>query len=245
MDPNVPASTSNSNGTANAGAKPGSLRKSFIFLATTVTSEFVKGKFTQTLKGSKINNFDNQASKAGNVARPAVKATATTDATGTTDAVRAPNSATGPNGINSIPTDQPSVTTPAENGTALPPTAGSSSQVSADGVPVYSANQVNQNLSTPLPATPPSAPTSDGDIQSFKDYAAARADIGGFQTADQQQQIAAVDATATGLSSTNLAPAPPVLPRDPGLVVYGDNAASGVQTSVNTTPPQKMNKSDQ
>jgi hypothetical protein len=110
---------------------------------------------------------------------------------------------------------------------------------------VYSANQVNQNLSTPLPATPPSAPTSDGDIQSFKDYAAARAGTGGVQTADQQQQIAAVDASTTGLSSTNLAPAPPVLPRDPGLVVYGDNAASGVQTSVNTTPPQKMNKSDQ
>jgi hypothetical protein len=247
MDPNVPASTSNSNGTAatNSGSQPGGLRKSFIFLATTVTSEFVKGKFTQTLKGSKINNFNNQASKAGNLARPGGNAATTNTATGTTDAVRAPNSATGPNGINSIPTSQPSVTAPAENGTALPPTAGSSTAVTADGVPVYSANQVNQNLNTnPLPASVPGAPTSDGDIQSFKDYAAARAGTGGVQTQAQQDQIAAVSAATAG-QGTNLAPAPSVLPRDPTLVVYGDNAASGVQTAVNTTPPQKMNKSDQ
>jgi hypothetical protein len=233
MDPNVPASTNNSNGTAtaNSGSQPGGLRKSFIFLATTVTSEFVKGKFTQTLKGSKINNFGNQASKAGNVARPTGNAATTNTATGTTNAVRAPNSATGPNGINSIPTEQPSVATPTENGTALPPTAGSSTAVTADGVPVYSSNQVNQNLnpsaalSNPLPATPPSPPTSDGDIQAFKDYAAARGQV-----------------------DPNLAPAPPVLPIKNSNETSEQYLAKFQDTStqkVNTTPPQKMNKSDQ
>lgn len=256
MDPNVPASTSNSNSTAtaNSGSQPGGLRKSFIFLATTVTSEFVKGKFTQTLKGSKINNFGNQASKAGNVARPGGNAATTNTATGTADAVRAPNSATGPNGINSIPTSQPSVTAPGENGTALPPTAGSASRVSADGVPVYSANQVNQNLNTnaalsnPLPATPPTAPTSDGGIQSFVDYTAARAGTGGVQTADQQQQIAAVDAAVNSGGSTNLAPAPAVLPIKNANETYDQYQAkleNGSSQQVNTTPPQKMNKSDQ
>ena len=251
MDPNVPSSTRNSNATAatNAGSQPGGLRKSFIFLATEVTNEFVKGKFTQTLKGSKINNFDNQASKAGNLARPggnsATGTTATgtadavrapdsatgTTAAGTTDAVRAPNSATGPNGINSIPTEQPSVATPTENGTALPPTAGSSTAVTADGVPVYSASQVNQNLNTnaalsnPLPASLPTPPTSDGDIQTFREYAAAR-----------------------GQLDPNLAPAPPTLPSKSFAETYEQYQAklgNPANQQVNTTPPQKMNKSDQ
>ena len=230
MDPNVPDSTNNSNSTtsASAGSQPGALRRSFIFLATEVTSEFVKGKFTQTLKGSKINQFNDQASKAGNVVRPGGTATTTDSSTGTTDAVRAPNSATGPNGINSIPTSQPSVASITNAGTATPPT---SAATTADGTPIFSSSQANQNLisnantTVPnlLPASVPTAPTSDGDIQS---------------------QIAAVNATNSG-QGTNLAPAPPVLPRDPTLVIYGDNAASGVQTTVNTTPPQKLNKSDQ
>ena len=241
MDPNVPASTSNSNGTAaaNAGAQPGGLRKSFIFLATTVTSEFVKGKFTQTLKGSKINNFNNQASKAGNVARPAAKAAATTDATGTTSAVRAPNSATGPNGIDSIPTDQPSVTTPAENGTALPPTAGSSTAVTASGVPVYSDNQVNENLSNPLPASPPSPATTNG--VTYVTTTNASTPALGTATGDTNF----VRYADTGAFTASGIPAPKILPRDPTLIVYGDNVTNSQQTQVNTTPPQLIDKSDQ
>jgi hypothetical protein len=252
MDPNVPSSTSNSNGTADAGAQPGGLRKSFIFLATEVTSEFVKGKFTQTLKGSKINNFDNQASKAGNVARPGGTATATTDGVaGTTDTVRVPNSATGPNGINSIPTEQPSVASITNASTATPPT---SAATTADGTPIVSSSQANQNLNAnsnttmpnPLPASVPSAPTSDGDIQAFKDYAAVRADTGGVQTQTQQDQIAAVNASYNE-QGTNLAPAPPILPIKNANETYDQYQAKLENPSnqqVNTTPPQILNKSD-
>jgi hypothetical protein len=254
MDPNVPASTNNSNSTTSAstGSQPGALRRSFIFLATQVTSEFVKGKFTQTLKGSKINQFNDQASKAGNVARPSGTTTATTDvATGTTDAARVPNSATGPNGINSIPTEQPSVASITNAGTATPPT---SAATTADGTPIVSSSQANQNLNAnsnttmpnPLPASVPGAPTSDGDIQAFKDYAAARADTGGVQTQTQQDQIAAVNASYNG-QGTNLAPAPPILPIKNANETYDQYQAKLENPSnqqVNTTPPQILNKSD-
>jgi len=233
MDPNVPASTSNASGSAAAsvGIQPGSLRKSFIFLATEVVSEFVKGKFTQTLKGSKINQFDNQTSKTGAVARPASNTEPAT--AGTANGARTPNSSTGPNGINSIPTTSPSVAPIENNGSAQPNTAGASLAVDNSGVLIQYPPNPNSSEAiatanspqTALPATNPrAAPTSDGGIV-----------------------VVPANAVNTNLG-TNLAPAPPTLPVKNGNETAEQYLAKFQDTStqqVNTTPPQKLNKSDQ
>ena len=231
MDPNVPASTSNSNSTAttNSGSQPGGLRKSFIFLATTVTSEFVKGKFTQTLKGSKINNFDNQASKAGNVARPVANPSTTSNTANV--GARAINASTGPNGINSIPTTQPSAAATESTVSALPPTSGQTPAVNNNGTLTQYPPNPNSSAAvatdtspqTVQPATAPTPPTSDGGI-------------------------AVVPASATNSNQgTNLAPAPPILPIKSGNETAEQYLAKlqnvGTQ-QVNTTPPQQLNKSD-
>jgi hypothetical protein len=245
MDPNVPASTSATNTTVATG-QPGANRKSFIFLAKEVMSEFVKGKFTQTLKGVKINYFSDQAQKSS-TARPATSAVANPT---TGNDTRTLNTADGPAGQNYIPTTQPQFALVDNNGYALPPIAGSQNATSADGT---IAQPTTNTLSaqapvTPLPASPPSPPTSTGDIQSFTDYAAARAGTGGVQSTAQQQQIAAVAAAENGSGSTNLAPAPAILPLKSPAETYDQYQAKLENSSsqqVNTTPPQPMNKSDQ
>ena len=80
-------------------------------------------------------------------------------------------------------------------------------------------------MSNPLPASLPTPPTSDGDIQTFREYAAAR-----------------------GQLDPNLAPAPPTLPSKSFAETYEQYQAklgNPANQQVNTTPPQKMNKSDQ
>lgn len=224
MDPNAPASTQNKSTTATS--QPGANRKSFIFIANECVSEFVKGKFTQTLKGSRINYFGDQAQKTGAVARPganvaAIGNTATTG-TGTTSPSRVPNNSAGPNGQNSIPTEQPSA--------GGPNTTGSNSTVAPTAGDQTDANAAN----SPAPviarsATPPSSPTSDGDIQA------------------QREQLAAVDAAYNG-QTTNLAPAPSALPIKNANETYDQYQAKLQNVSsqqVNTAPPQLLNKSDQ
>jgi len=228
MDPNVPASTANSNGTAtaNSGSAPGSLRRSFIFLATECISEFVKGKFTQTLKGSKINQFDNQASKTGAAGRPT-----TNNGAGTDTQARTTNASTGPDGVNSIPTTQPEFATVDDNGYALPPTAAQGIATNPDGtVTQYPPNPnsteavaANNSPQTTQPANPPGTPTSTGDII-----------------------VAPANATNAN-TGTNLAPAPSILPLKNGNETAEQYLAKLQNASfqqVNTTPPQQLNKSD-
>jgi hypothetical protein len=233
MNPNSPASTTNSNGTSssNVNSQPGSLKRSFIFLATEVVSEFVKGKFTQTLKGSKINQFDNQASKTGALPRSVANTASTTSAADS--GARAPNTSTGPNGINSIPTTQPQVTSTTGSSTGLPPASSETVQVDATGTVVQYPPNPNSSAAiatdnspqTVSPArypTPP--PTSDGGI-------------------------VVVPASAVNSNQgTNLAPAPAVLPvknADETYEQYQAKLQNSSEQQVNTTPPQKLNKSDQ
>lgn len=242
MDPNSPESTQNKSTTATS--QPGANRKSFIFIANECISEFVKGKFTQTLKGSRINYFGDQAQKAGAVARPGanVAALGNTVTTGTASSSRTPNNAIGPNGQNSIPTEQPSAGGPNTTGTnsAIAPT-------SEDQADANSANSPAPVI--PRPATPPSPPTSDGDIQALREYAASRPSTGGVQSQTQQDQLAEVSAAYNAqLQGSNLAPAPAILPTKSPTETYDQYQAkleNAPAQQVNTTPPQTMNKSDQ
>lgn len=231
MDPNSATSTNNKSSTITN--QPGANRKSFIFLATECISEFVKGKFTQTLKGSKINYFGDQAQKVGALARPGATQTATTDNT----TARTTNASTGPNGQNSIPTTQPPFALNDDEGNPMPPVG----------------NTVNINTDSPAPITPqpaslPAPPTSNADIQTIEDIKQVQANFNNPTarpaTADQ---IAAVDA-AYAAEGASLAPKPSILPLKSGNETaeqYLAKLQNQAGQQVNTTPPQKMNKSDQ
>lgn len=242
MDPNSPSTTSNAN--SSATSQPGGNRKSFIFLAKEVVSEFVKGKFTQQLKGVKINYFADQAQKVASSARP-TNAETTTNISNSES--RPSNSSVGPAGDNSIPTNQPAFALNDDNGYAYPPASGDQVITTNNDTVVQSTTNSNNPDPvgtapvTPLPASIPTPPTSDGDIvtvqdantnvgQSSPNLAPAPLTIGELTTQQQIQNVARAEA---GLPVTL---PPPNAYQQEILAAFA---------SVNTKSPQQMNKSDQ
>ena len=131
--------------------RPGSTRQSYVYNATQCVSEFNKGKFTQTLKGTLLTYLPDQTFKERQaLGRPATPNTNTVNTN-----IRTPNSAaisenndsnrpdtewTNVNGINVLTADLPGETTDEE-------------------VPI--------SLNSPQPQPAPEPPTSDGDIDVF------------------------------------------------------------------------------
>ena len=247
MNPNGQEAVSNTS-TSSGGAKPGQAKRSYIFLATTCESQFVKGKFTQVLKGVKIAYFGDQAQKsAANARPPTANAAAATGTTSTGNASRLPNSGPGPQGI---PTNQPSAAGPsADVGSYTPPTAGTQYNSTSGGVPVFQQNQLNQDLTNQLannanpqalqPATVPvPPPQSDGGIEPVRSITTPT-----VATTDLQQQTATVAAAESGSTGLSI-PAPPVLPSgDPGSQ-YEAKLNQLALAQVNTNPPQDIVKDE-
>jgi hypothetical protein len=124
--------------------RPGSTRQSYVYRAAECVSEFNKGKFVQTLKGTLLTYLPDQTFKERQeLGRPNAAATnALTNATRSTDnpASTPDNEWTNVNGLNILTADLPSEATEEE-------------------VPI--------SLNSPQPQPAPEPPTSDGDIDVF------------------------------------------------------------------------------
>ena len=235
MDPNVPSSTTNASTTATL--QPGANRKSFIFLAKEVVSEFIKGKFVQTLKGVKVNYFGDQAQKAGALARPVTASTI--------PQIRSLTSAD-PANPSAVPTSSPQVPTQVETST-VPPTSSAQPITSADGTVIQYPPAPDTAVSPvvteappqPLPTSVPTPATTNGVTYVSTTNASTPA------LGTQQGDTNLVRYTDTRAFTANGIPAPKILPRDPTLILYGDKVNNSQQTQVNTNPPQLIDKSDQ
>ena len=245
MDPNVPNSTTNASTTATL--QPGANRKSFIFLAKEVVSEFIKGKFVQTLKGVKINYFGDQAQKAGTLSRPTSGGVASAT-TGANNQARSLTS-TDPNSNTpaAIPTSSPQAATTVDS-SSVPPVSAAQPITSADGtvvqyppVPDTAVSPVvSEAPPQPLPATVPTPPAaSNGGVVTYAptDDAVSQAVFAQLraQNAALQPQYSSrlvLDDLYEGGVRRELIPAPP-------------KAGGGQSTAVNTNDPQLLNKGDQ
>lgn len=238
MDPNT---TNNTTNTTQASLQvPGQSKRSIVYNATECTSEFSKGKFSQTLKGTFVNYYPNQGVKNALSGRPA--ATGTTTAGGATAPnSRTTNTSTGPNGTNAIPTTQPSAIPGEQTNNPLPPNAGTSNSVltSPDGTviqypPNPYADTTNGSPPTVLPAlTPPLAPTSDGQVVPVASDQQIPSSIPVYSAGSVNQ----VNPTAIGS-----VPAPPKLPGASEAAQFEFNIDRLSAAQVNTTPPQDIVK---
>jgi len=124
--------------------RPGNTRQSYVYRAAECVSEFNKGKFVQTLKGTLLTYLPDQTFKERQeLGRPNSAATnALTNATRSTDnpASTPDNEWTNVNGLNILTADLPGEATEEE-------------------VPI--------SLNSPQPQPAPEPPTSDGDIDVF------------------------------------------------------------------------------
>jgi hypothetical protein len=130
--------------------RPGSTRQSYVYNATQCVSEFNKGKFTQTLKGTLLTYLPDQTFKEQQaLGRPAIPNASTANTN-----VRTPNSAT-----------------VSENNSSLP----DNEWTNVNGINVLTADlpgettdeEVPISLNSPQPQPAPEPPTSDGDIDVF------------------------------------------------------------------------------
>ena len=249
MDPNTPATTASA--TTPATTQPGVNRKSFIFYADECTSEFKQGKFTQTLKGIKLNYFGNQAQVAAASARPATGA-ATAGAGGAVGPGGETRALTSANPASSvpaaIPTSSPQVSAPVDSGSTVTPTAPVQPITSAGGTVVQYPPAPNTAVSPvvseappqPRPATVPTPPAdSNGSVVTYgpTDDAASQAVFAQLraQNAALQPQYSSrlvLDNLYEGGVRRELIPAPP-------------KAGGGQSTAVNTNEPQLLNKGDE
>ena len=238
MDPN---STNNTTNTTQASLQvPGQSRRSLVYQANECTSEFARGKFTQTVKGSFVNYYPNQGVKSSLTGRPTANATAATNGTPSTNS-RPTNSSTGPNGTNSIPTLQPSATPADTTANPLPPNAGTSNSIelSPDGTVIqYPPNPyaptTNGSPPSVLPAlTPPPPVTSDGQIQVIASDQRIPSTIPIYSASSVNQ----LNPTETGSIL-----APSKLPSADLSAQYEAKLDRLGAAQVNTTPPQDIVK---
>ena len=221
MDP----SQQTQNTTGNAGkpgqqAGGGTSGRSFTYIANKVVSEFNKGKFTQTLTGTRTN-YDKPTTKTADTGRVPAAGAATTSRVPSVDAQR---DSLGLSPGESVVSDPATTASPSTE----------TSRPSNTIVPTESLTQSVAPPPQPLPSTVPTPPpTSDGvpvGLDNTNSVPVFRA--------DQVNQLQPVS-VATAATGQNILPAPQRLPADPTLVIFG---GAGTDPSVNTTPPQDIVK---
>jgi hypothetical protein len=239
MDPNTSSNTNNQSTTV---SQPGQSRRSFIFLAKECVSEFVKGKFTQTLKGVLINQFANQTDKAAS-SRATSAATTALPSTGNSSRALNTSNDGAPGGNNSIPTEQPPFETSSNADNTIAPTSGTEGSSSSTGATTESPTNSDTVLASPpraLPASLATAPTSDGDIEAIRQFGAQPLPVNNNPQTPQEAAAAVAAVAATNDSGT--IPAPPKLPSAAPEYSYEAKLNQNSQNQVNTTPPQLIVK---
>ena len=215
------------------------------YRGVTVKSMFNKGMFTQDLHGSLLLDFDKNSFNSTAPTATAASAAAASASNSTTapqtaaapplvapnnplqqakDVVGNPLGAVGSflrNPLGSLGSDAVGRT----QQSASPPAATTDSTTS----PLAGQTPPVAPVSLPKPAT------SDGGIVSYSSATSS-------STPASSSTLPAQTASPSVSAVTNLPPPPSVLPRNIKDVIFGNNAASGVQTKVNTTPPQKIAK---